>query len=304
MPRAKGLLDDFTHPAGTYGPSTFANGEAHGRLHGDRGDEFHFQVDVVTGHHHFNAFRKLDAAGHVGGAEIELRTIVREERSVASTFFFRKNVDLGLEDRVTLDGAWLSDDLSTLDLILLKTTNEETYIVAGIYEREGEFLYNTAILLDRGGKLAGKYRKVMLPREEIERGLSPGSQLPVFTTDFGKLGILVCYDVFFAEPAKALAMQGAEVVAMPIWGGNEWLAKARSIEGRFYLLASGYDHPTYVQDPNGERLSEAKTNGSVAYAEVDLNAAHREKFLGDMRSRRMRETRLDLRMGPTVLTAK
>ena len=181
---------------------------------------------------------------------------------------------------------------------------KKTYIVAGIYEREGEFLYNTAILLDRGGKLAGKYRKVMLPREEIERGLSPGSQLPVFTTDFGKLGILVCYDVFFAEPAKALAMQGAEVVAMPIWGGNEWLAKARSIEGRFYLLASGYDHPTYVQDPNGERLSEAKTNGSVAYAEVDLNAAHREKFLGDMRSRRMRETRLDLRMGSTVLTAK
>ncbi len=51
-----------------------------------------------------------------------------------------------------------------------------TYIVAGIYEREGEFIYNTAILLDREGKLAGKYRKVMLPREEIERGLSPGNQ--------------------------------------------------------------------------------------------------------------------------------
>ncbi len=171
---------------------------------------------------------------------------------------------------------------------------KKSYIVAGIYEKEGVFLYNTAILLDREGKLAGKYRKVMLPREEIERGLSPGDKMTVFDTDFGKLGIMVCYDVFFSEPSKLLAMQGAEVVAMPIWGGNEWLAKARSIEGRFTLVASGYDHPTYVQNPMGDRLSEAKANGTAAYAEVDLNQSQREKFLGDMKARRMRETRLDL----------
>jgi predicted amidohydrolase len=171
---------------------------------------------------------------------------------------------------------------------------KKSYIVAGIYEKDGDFIYNTAILLDREGKLAGKYRKVMLPREEIERGLSPGDKMMVFDTDFGKLGIMVCYDVFFAEPSKLLAMQGAEVVAMPIWGGNEWLAKARSIEGRFTLVASGYDHPTYIQNPMGDRLSEAKANGTAAYAEVDLNQNHREKFLGDMKARRMRETRLDL----------
>ncbi len=175
---------------------------------------------------------------------------------------------------------------------------KNTWIVAGIYERDGDFIYNTAILLDRKGALAGKYRKVMLPREEIERGLSPGDKMRVFETDFGKLGIMICYDVFFSEPTKALAMAGAEVVAMPIWGGNEWLAKARSIEGRFTLASSGYDHPTYIQDPYGDRLSEAKSNGSIAWAEVDLAKQYREKWLGDMRARRMRETRLD------VLTAK
>lgn len=175
---------------------------------------------------------------------------------------------------------------------------KKTWIVAGIYERDGDFIYNTAILLDRAGKLAGKYRKVMLPREEIERGLSPGNKMEVFETDFGKLGIMICYDVFFAEPAKSLALQGAEIVAMPIWGGNEWLAKARSIEGRFTLVSSGYDHPTYIQDPMGERVSEAKTNGTIAYAEIDLSRQYREKWLGDMKARRMRETR------PEVLTAK
>lgn len=181
---------------------------------------------------------------------------------------------------------------------------KKTYIVAGIYERDGQFIYNTAILLDRDGKFAGKYRKVMLPREEIEHGLSPGDRMQVFDTDFGKLGILICYDVFFSEPTKALALQGAEIVAMPIWGGNEWLAKARSIEGRFTLVSSGYDHPTYIQDPMGERLSEAKTNGSIAYAELDLAKQYREKYLGDMRARRMRETRLDIPHAAQVLTAK
>jgi predicted amidohydrolase len=167
---------------------------------------------------------------------------------------------------------------------------KKAYVVAGIYEREGDVIYNTAILLDRQGELAGKYRKVYLPREEIERGLFPGHEMKVFSTDFGQLGLMICYDVFFAEPAKALAMRGAEIIAMPIWGGNEILAQARSIESRAFLAAAGYDHPTYIQDPNGERLAHARENMSVAYAEIDLSRAYREKWLGDMRARRQRET--------------
>jgi predicted amidohydrolase len=177
---------------------------------------------------------------------------------------------------------------------------KKSYVVAGIYEKDGDFLYNTAVLIGRDGKLAGKYRKVYLPREEVERGLAPGNQFDVFETDFGKLGLMICYDVFFAEPAKALAMRGAEVIAMPIWGGDETLAKARSIEGRLFLVASGYDHPTYVQDPNGNRVGESKGNGSLAEATVDLSKAYRLKHLGDMRARRMRETRGDLPVLPTT----
>jgi predicted amidohydrolase len=168
--------------------------------------------------------------------------------------------------------------------------SKHSYVVAGIYERDGDVIYNTAILLDRAGKLAGKYRKVYLPREEVERGLFPGKEMAVFETDFGKLGLMICYDVFFAEPAKALAMRGAEIIAMPIWGGNETLARARSIEGRVFLAAAGYDHPTYVQDPNGERLAEARENYSIAYAEIDLSRRYREPYLGDMKARRQRET--------------
>jgi predicted amidohydrolase len=170
----------------------------------------------------------------------------------------------------------------------------KAYVVAGIYEREGTTLYNTAVMLDRDGTLAGKYRKVYLPREEVERGLTPGSSYPVFPTDFGKVGLMICYDVFFSDPARALATQGAEMILMPIWGGDEALAKARAIENQVFLVASGYNHPTYIMDPSGERLSEARERGTAATATIDLNRSYADPWLGEMRTRRWREQRVDV----------
>jgi predicted amidohydrolase len=170
-----------------------------------------------------------------------------------------------------------------------------SYIAAGIYEREGTAIYNTAVLIDRAGNVEGKYRKVYLPREEVEAGLTPGSDYPVFRTDFGTVGLMICYDVFFADPARALATKGAEVILMPIWGGDETLAKARAIENKVFLAASGYDHPTYIMDPHGERLSVAKTRGTAAIATVDLNRRYLDQYLGDMHGRRMKELRLDVK---------
>src|SRR6185503_12634479 len=51
----------------------------------------------------------------------------------------------------------------------------KAYVAAGIYEREGKTVYNTSVLLGRDGRLVGKYRKVCLPREEIDGGITPGT---------------------------------------------------------------------------------------------------------------------------------
>lgn len=169
-----------------------------------------------------------------------------------------------------------------------------SYIAAGIYESEGQAVYNTAVLLDRQGRLIGKYRKVYLPREEYESGLTPGNSFPVFDTDFGRIGLMICYDVFFSDPAKALAAQGAEVILLPIWGGDETLAKARAIENRIFLVTSGYGHPTYIMDPYGERVSEAHERGTAAIATLDLNRRYLEPFLGEMKQRRPKEARTDV----------
>jgi predicted amidohydrolase len=174
----------------------------------------------------------------------------------------------------------------------------KSYVVAGLYEREGHVVYNTAVLLDRHGNLAGKYRKVYLPREEMEQ-LTPGNDYPVFQTDFGRLGIMTCYDVAYADPARGLTAGGAEIVAMPIWGGDQILAKARAIENQVYLVASGYDHPTYIMNPRGEWLAVARERGSAAVATIDLNKCLRQpdNNLGDMRNRLPRELRLDVPTG-------
>jgi predicted amidohydrolase len=172
---------------------------------------------------------------------------------------------------------------------------KSSYIAAGIYEREGAVIYNTAVLLDRQGVVVGKYRKVYLPREEVEHGLTPGDDYPVFRTDFGTVGLMICYDVFFADPARALASKGAEVILMPIWGGDQTLGKARAIENKVFLVASGYDYPTYVMDPDGEILSEARQRGAAAMATIDLNKRYVHPQLGDMRERRMKELRLDVK---------
>jgi predicted amidohydrolase len=171
-----------------------------------------------------------------------------------------------------------------------------SYVAAGIYEREGEIVYNTAVLIDRHGDVVGKYRKVYVPSGEIEGGLTPGNDYPVFKTDFGTVGMMICYDVFYSDPAHALAREGAEIVLLPIWGGDETLAKARAIENRVFLVTSGYDHPTYIMDPDGKRIASAPQQGAVAVATVDLNKRYWDAQLGDMRARRVKEERVDVKL--------
>jgi len=175
---------------------------------------------------------------------------------------------------------------------------KKAYVVAGVYEREGVALYNTAVLIDRAGTLIGKYRKVYLPRDEIDGGLTPGNDYPVFRTDFGKVGMMICWDVQYADPARALALRGAEMILMPIWGGNETLAKARAIENRVFLVSSGYDHPTAILDPDGEVLAIAREQGKAAVATLDLNRRYLDSWNGDLRQLFMKELRLDVNVDP------
>jgi len=163
------------------------------------------------------------------------------------------------------------------------------YLIAGIYEREGKTVYNAAVLIGRDGKLIGRYRKASLPREEIEGGITPGDSFPVFDTEFGKVGMMICWDVFFPEPARALAARGAEIIFLPIWGGNQTLIEARAIENQVYLVTSSYDAKTAIYDRTGKAIAEADAKQPIAVTEIDLAKPTLWPWLGDFRGRIPRE---------------
>jgi predicted amidohydrolase len=169
------------------------------------------------------------------------------------------------------------------------------YLAAGLIERaRGDILHNTAVLIGRDGRLVGTYRKTHLPREEAEAGLTPGDAYRVFRTDFGTVGLMVCWDVQFPEPARELARAGAEVILLPIWGGSETLARARAIENHVFLVTSSYDMRTFVVDPAGAVLAEAGKDQPVAVADLPLDTILRQPWLGDMKARTWRERRSDI----------
>lgn len=156
------------------------------------------------------------------------------------------------------------------------------HLVVSLYERDRHLVYNTAVLLGPDGTLIGKYRKVCLPHAEVEKGVAPGNDYPVFETHLGKIGMMVCYDGFFPEVARELSNRGAEIIAWPVWGCDPKLAAARASENHVFVVSSTYMQPkdrwmiSAVYDQSGTPIATAGNAGAVAIAEVDLS----QPFIG------------------------
>ncbi|MGQ9733420.1 MAG: carbon-nitrogen hydrolase family protein, partial [Candidatus Zipacnadales bacterium] len=154
------------------------------------------------------------------------------------------------------------------------------YIIAGVYEWAGDILYNTAVLIDREGRVVGRYRKTHLPEAEMRWGVTPGTTYPVFRTDFATLGIAICYDNFFPEVARSLALNGAEIIFLPIWGDGRdndrtWdiIARARAIDNAVFFVASNYSQKrSLIIDRWGHILADTHQQNGVVVCEVKLDA--------------------------------
>jgi predicted amidohydrolase len=158
-----------------------------------------------------------------------------------------------------------------------KAKQYKMYIVSGLYSWVGDTLKNVAVLFDRDGNIQGIYEKIQLPDSETEAGAVPGNTFPVFTTDFGKIGILICWDSAFPEVSRMLAVNGAEILFCPIWGDvrgpESWkvTARSRAIDNGVYFVTNIFDGHSVIVNPAGDVLQESGKQGTFISSTIDLN---------------------------------
>ena len=177
------------------------------------------------------------------------------------------------------------------------------YIAGGVCERDGMNLFNAAALVGPYG-LVGIYRKLHLfDREQLI--FSPGNRgLPVFSLPFGRVGMVICYDLRFVETTRILSAQGADLIAVPTnWvptfnPEGEWDEAGFSPQGRLTAALSSlnavfiaaadrvgeerglrYLGASLVTGPEGDVLLGPlpKTEPAVAVGDIDLDAVQRAR---------------------------
>ena len=131
------------------------------------------------------------------------------------------------------------------------------YVLAGLRnECEGR-KFNSAILLDRQGKYLGKYDKMHLTRPELEAGICPGRlDPPVFQTDFGVIGVQICFDVNWPAGWEAMRRQGAKIVFYSAaYPAHVRMAAYTWLYG-YYVVSATNSRRSRVYDITGEVLAE------------------------------------------------
>ena len=163
---------------------------------------------------------------------------------------------------------------------------------------EKDRVYNTAYVFDREGKQIGKHRKAHLFDINVEGGqcfkesdtLSPGERIGCFDTEFGKIGLCICYDFRFPETARLMALDGAKVILVPAafnmtTGPAHWelMFRQRAVESQCYVIGTApardpdssyisWGHSIAV-DPWGTILTQMDEKEGIRIIEIDLDYA-------------------------------
>jgi predicted amidohydrolase len=173
----------------------------------------------------------------------------------------------------------------------------DTWLIGGSYpESDGERTYNTSFVFDRSGRQAAFHRNMHLFDIDVAGGqhfresdtFSAGGAVTTFDTEFGRMGLCVCFDIRFPELCRLMALDGAQVLFCPAsfnmtTGSAHWelMFRARAVENQLFTIgcASARDaHGSYVSyansiavSPWGDVITRADEKETILYAELDLD---------------------------------
>ncbi len=185
---------------------------------------------------------------------------------------------------------------------------KEVVLICPIFEKEGEdAFYNSAIVIDSGGEILGGYRKVHIPQIplwEEKSYFTPGNRgFPVFSTAYGRVGVQICWDNFFPEGTRCLALKGAEIILSPTaaafasQGRWQTMISANAMANGVFVLRvnrvgseerQDFYGKSFCVGPGGELLgSPSGIKEGILFADIDLKEITRYRraypFLWDRR---------------------
>jgi hypothetical protein len=176
----------------------------------------------------------------------------------------------------------------TVTALVELAQKHRTYIVCPIDRQDGDRRVNSAVLIDRLGRIVAVYDKVYPYWSEYD--LSPVVQPalvgpPVVQTDFGCVGMAICFDANFPSVWQALADQGVELVIWPSAYSAGTTLQAHSLNHHFYIATSTYTKDCIVYDITGEEILYEKSNDvNISRFTLDLDRGiYHENFNMDKR---------------------
>ncbi|MBS7655856.1 carbon-nitrogen hydrolase family protein [Candidatus Bathyarchaeota archaeon] len=168
------------------------------------------------------------------------------------------------------------------------------WLIVGLVEKSYKYYYNAALLISPNG-VEYKYRKAHLPYLGLDRFINKGNMsIQPVNTSIGKLGLAICYDIFFPEVTRVLALMGAELLAIPAnWAEGvefytDYLIQARAIENHINIIAVNrvgeekefkFYGKSMIIDCSGKVLAKSDGKEEVIVAEVDLNKARNKHIV-------------------------
>ena len=185
----------------------------------------------------------------------------------------------------------------TLNAISSLASENNVYILAGsIPEKENDKLYNTSYLFDRNGNIIAKHRKMHLFDIDVKDRitfkesdvLTAGNEFTIAETEFGKVGIGICYDIRFPELARVMVEKGALILFYPgafnmTTGPAHWelLFRSRALDNQAFCVGvapalnedanyHSYGH-SIIANPWGEILAQGDYGEKVIISEIDLS---------------------------------
>ena len=167
------------------------------------------------------------------------------------------------------------------------------WVIDGLTRRSEQGVFNSALVINRTGEIAGIYDKTHIQTHDIK--FQRGTSLPVFASDFGPFGVMICADRRWPETVRTLALKGARIIFNPTYGmhdkRNQHMMQTRSYESEVVIA---FCHPgqSLVTGPRGEILCSNQNPGDrFTLCDVDLHAVDE---LRNGPSAHLRDRRKDL----------